>query len=127
MTMPVNLRDDSEHGRKAGNQFAPARFAIPVGIVDPLERMRVLHGRVIEQRAEPALGVVEDVSRVLARLPRSLSVSFLGSMLKAIDLVTSNVPGPPFTVYASGARVESRRGRFFLPARMTRVIPRSGR
>ena len=27
-------------------------------------------------------------------------------MLKAIDFVTSNVPGPPFAVYASGARVE---------------------
>ena len=26
-------------------------------------------------------------------------------MLKAIDFVTSNVPGPQFTVYASGARV----------------------
>ena len=27
-------------------------------------------------------------------------------MLKAIDFVTSNVPGPPFTVYSSGAKVE---------------------
>jgi WS/DGAT/MGAT family acyltransferase len=107
MTMPVNLRNDDERGRQAGNQFAPARFAIPVAIADPLERMRILHRRVIDQRAEPALLVIDDVSSVLARLPRSLSVGFLGSMLKAIDLVTSNVPGPPFTVYASGARVDS--------------------
>ena len=28
-------------------------------------------------------------------------------MLKAIDFVTSNVPGPPFPVWSSGARVES--------------------
>jgi diacylglycerol O-acyltransferase len=107
MTMPVNLRNDDERGRQAGNQFAPARFAIPVAVADPLERMRILHQRVIDQRAEPALLVIDDVSSVLARLPRSLSVGFLGSMLKAIDLVTSNVPGPPFTVYASGARVDS--------------------
>jgi WS/DGAT/MGAT family acyltransferase len=107
MTMPVNLRDEDEKGKQAGNQFAPARFAIPVGVVDPRARMRELHRRVIEQRSEPALPMSEDVASVLTRLPRSLSVGFLGSMLKAIDLVTSNVPGPPFTVYASGAKVES--------------------
>jgi diacylglycerol O-acyltransferase len=27
-------------------------------------------------------------------------------MLKAVDFVTSNVPGPPIPVYSSGARVE---------------------
>jgi WS/DGAT/MGAT family acyltransferase len=107
MTMPVNLRDEGEKGKQAGNQFAPARFAIPVGIVDPRKRMHALHERVVEQRSEPALPMSEEVASVLTRLPRSLSVGFLGSMLKAIDLVTSNVPGPPFTVYASGAKVES--------------------
>jgi diacylglycerol O-acyltransferase len=43
---------------------------------------------------------------VLVRLPGAFSVTLFGSMLKAIDFVTSNVPGPPFPVYASGARVE---------------------
>jgi len=106
MTMPVNLRDEGEHGRQAGNQFAPVRFPIPIAIRDPLERMRVLHERVRAERGEPALPLVEDISSVLARLPRALSVRMIGSMLKAVDLVTSNVPGPPFTVYASGARVD---------------------
>jgi hypothetical protein len=27
-------------------------------------------------------------------------------MMKAVDFVTSNVPGPPFPVYTSGARIE---------------------
>jgi WS/DGAT/MGAT family acyltransferase len=107
MTMPVNLRDESERGRRAGNQFAPARFPIPVGVVNPVERMRILHQRVVEQRAEPALPFTEEVSSVLARLPRALSVGFIGSMLKAIDLVTSNVPGSPTTVYCSGAKIDA--------------------
>jgi len=42
---------------------------------------------------------------VLARLPGGLSAGLMGSMLKAIDFVTSNVPGPQFPVYASGAKV----------------------
>ena len=107
MTMPVNLRDDGEQGRRAGNQFAPARFTIPVGVRDPVERVRILHQRVMEQRSEPALPLMEEVSSVLTRLPRALSVGFVGSMLKAIDLVTSNVPGSPHTVYCSGAKIDT--------------------
>lgn len=106
MTMPVNLRSDDDTGKQAGNQFAPARFAVPIGIADPRERMRELHARVLEQRSERALPMTEEVSGILTRLPRALSVGFIGSMLKAIDFVTSNVPGPPFTVYSSGARVD---------------------
>jgi WS/DGAT/MGAT family acyltransferase len=107
MTMPVNLRGDDDAGKQAGNQFAPARFSVPISISDPLERIRELHGRVLEQRSERALPLAEEVSGVLTRLPRALSVGFIGSMLKAIDFVTSNVPGPPFTVYSSGARVDT--------------------
>ena len=29
-----------------------------------------------------------------------------GAMMKAVDFVTSNVPGPPFPVFMSGARIE---------------------
>jgi WS/DGAT/MGAT family acyltransferase len=105
MTMPVNLRD-GEEGNKAGNKFAPARFAVPVGIADPSERMRVIRDSVLRERAEPALPLIDDVAGIIGRLPRVLSVRLFGSMLKAIDIVTSNVPGPPSAVYASGARVE---------------------
>ena len=46
-----------------------------------------------------------DIARS-SRIARALSVPLLGSMQKAIDFVTSNVPGPPYPVYVSGARVE---------------------
>ncbi|MEN8184349.1 MAG: wax ester/triacylglycerol synthase domain-containing protein, partial [Myxococcota bacterium] len=105
MTMPINLRE-GERGQRAGNQFAPARFAVPVSIADPAQRMRCIREAVSEQRTEPSLSLFEDVAGVLARLPRTLAVNLFGSMLKSIDFVTSNVPGPPFTVYSGGARVE---------------------
>jgi WS/DGAT/MGAT family acyltransferase len=104
MTMPINLRE-GEAGRRAGNQFAPARFAVPIAIVDPIERMREIRRRVVAQRAERALPLTEEISAALAQLPRPLTVALFGSMLKAIDFITSNVPGPPFPVFASGARV----------------------
>ena len=99
MTMPVNIREGDD-AAKAGNQFAPARFAVPIAIPDPVERMRTIAALVKRERAEPALGFLEGVAGVLNRLPTSLSVSLFGGMLKGIDFVTSNVPGPPFTVYS---------------------------
>ena len=39
MLMPVNVRG-GENADRAGNQFAPARFEVPVGIANPAERIR---------------------------------------------------------------------------------------
>jgi WS/DGAT/MGAT family acyltransferase len=106
MTMPINVRE-GEAGKRAGNQFAPARFAVPISIPHPAARMLRLRDLVARERREPALGLLDDVAALLSRLPSSISVSLFGSMLKSIDFVTSNVPGPPFPVWSSGARVES--------------------
>jgi diacylglycerol O-acyltransferase / wax synthase len=105
MTMPVNIRDGDD-ADKAGNQFAPARFAVPVATPDPVERMRAIGAHVRRERAEPLLGLLEGVAGVLNRLPISLSVSLFGAMLKGIDFVTSNVPGPRREVFTAGAKME---------------------
>jgi WS/DGAT/MGAT family acyltransferase len=104
MTMPINVRRGDE-GNRAGNQFVPARFAVPIAVADPVERMVAIRRCVLQALREPALPFSENISSVLERLPRRVAVPLVGSMLKAIDFVTSNVPGPSFTVYASGARV----------------------
>ncbi len=106
MTMPINVRDE-ETERVAGNQFAPARFPVPVGIADPRERMAAIREAVASQRAEPALGMLSDISGVLNRLPLAVTTSLFGSMLKGVDFVTSNVPGPRFDVYLSGAKLDA--------------------
>jgi WS/DGAT/MGAT family acyltransferase len=106
MTMPINVRE-GDAGKHAGNQFAPARFSVPIAIPDPAARMQRLRELVTAQRKEPALSLLDDVAALLSQLPRGVSVGLFGSMLKSIDFVTSNVPGPPFPVWSSGARVES--------------------
>jgi WS/DGAT/MGAT family acyltransferase len=105
MTMPVNVREGDDADR-AGNQFAPARFAVPIAAPDPVERMRAIGALVRRERAEPLLGFLEGVAGVLNRLPTSLSVSLFGSMLKGIDFVTSNVPGPRREVFTAGAKMD---------------------
>jgi diacylglycerol O-acyltransferase / wax synthase len=109
MTMPINIRGDGDEV-VAGNRFVPARFPFPISIADPAERMRALHDIVDGQRHEPALSIVDPISGILNRLPLGLATNVLGSMLKAIDVVTSNVPGAPFPIYLAGARVEANYG-----------------
>ena len=71
MTMPVNIREGDD-ADKAGNQFAPARFPVPIATPDPVERMRTIGALVRRERAEPVLGLIEGVAGVLNRLPRAL-------------------------------------------------------
>ena len=104
MTMPINIRPGGDEV-VAGNQFVPARFSFPISIADPVDRMRALNELVAVQRAEPALGIVEPIAGVLNRLPTGITTNIFGSMLKAIDVVTSNVPGAPMPIYIGGARL----------------------
>lgn len=106
MTMPINVRDAAT-GDQAGNRFVPARLIVPMGIADPAARVRAVHALVSQERAEPALGLLDDVSGMLRRLPAPVYTALFGSMLKGVDFVTSNVPGPPVEVFVSGARIEA--------------------
>jgi WS/DGAT/MGAT family acyltransferase len=104
MTMPINIRPKGGT-QVGGNQFVPARFLFPVSIADPIERMARMKVLVAQQRAEPALGLAGTISGILNRLPIALTTAVFGGMLKAIDVVTTNVPGAPFPIYVSGARM----------------------
>ena len=106
MTMPINIRNEAT-ADLAGNQFAPARFAVPMNVADPVERMRVVRDLVAGQRAEPALSLTEPLAGILYRLPTSVATGVFGSMLRGVDFVTSNVPGVPIPVYFAGALMES--------------------
>jgi WS/DGAT/MGAT family acyltransferase len=104
MTMPINLRTASD--APGGNKFTPARFPVPAGIDDPVERMEMVGELVRGWRAEPALAMTGTLAGVLNRLPTSVTTSLFGAMLKCCDFVTTNVPGAPVPVFVAGARVE---------------------
>lgn len=105
MNMPINVRTD-ETENVAGNQFAPARFPVPISIEDPVEAMVAVRELVATQRGEPALALLEPMSGLLNRLPTTVTTSIFGSMLKGVDFTTSNVPGAPIPVFMGGAEIE---------------------
>jgi WS/DGAT/MGAT family acyltransferase len=106
MTMPINIRTGSR-ANVAGNQFVPARFVVPVGIDDPIKRMTAIRELVEKERAEPALMLTDTIANILNRLPATVTTNVFGSMLKGVDFVTTNVPGPPIPVYMAGARIDA--------------------
>jgi WS/DGAT/MGAT family acyltransferase len=106
MNMPINIRDETTQ-HVAGNQFAPARFPVPLTPEDPVELMRTIHGIVDSQRHEPSLSLIAPMAGVLNRLPTTLTTAVFGSMLKGVDFTTSNVPGAPVPVFLAGGRVDA--------------------
>ncbi|HUQ40709.1 MAG TPA: wax ester/triacylglycerol synthase domain-containing protein [Acidimicrobiales bacterium] len=106
MAMPINVRNEAS-AEVAGNQFAPTRFLVPLGIDDPVERMRAVRELVAAQRAEPALALVDPFASIINRLPTTVSTGLFGSMLKGVDFTTSNVPGVPVPVFVAGAQMVS--------------------
>jgi diacylglycerol O-acyltransferase / wax synthase len=103
VTMPVNLRVEGDNA--GGNRFTPARFRLPVGIADPVERMRAIDGLARAWAKDPGLGVSDELAALLNRLPSTVTTELFGGMLKKVDFVATNVPGSPVPLFLGGAEV----------------------
>ena len=104
IAIPINVRREDDPA--GGNRFAGARFAAPVGIVDPRERMEIMGSLVRAARGEPAIDAMALVAPALSRLPGPLISRLAGGLTKANDLQASNVPGFKNDVYLAGAKIE---------------------
>ena len=103
VTMPINIRKPGDP--PGSNRFVPARFKMPVSTVNAADRMREL-GRLAQGwRREPALPLADAIAATLRRLPRYVTTSVFGGMLKAIDFVATNIPGLRERAFVAGAEV----------------------
>jgi WS/DGAT/MGAT family acyltransferase len=101
VAMPISIR--TENDPEGGNHITLTRFAIPVDMRDPMERMTVIHelcGRLRQDRALPYANAIATVLNVLP-------IAVTGGMLKHVDFLASNVPGFGTHVYVGGARLEA--------------------
>lgn len=105
MSMAVNRRDDSTR-MDAGNHVTGARLVVPIDVADPIERIRQVHAITSAALGESATPYVMTILGGVGRISGSGGARLLSAVQKATDMVASNLPGPPFPVYLSGAEIQ---------------------
>jgi WS/DGAT/MGAT family acyltransferase len=99
VTMPISIRTPTDP--VGGNRATLMRFDVPAAIAAPAQRIRVIHERTSKVRNEKSLAYTQFIAGALNMAPRW----YVGSALRNVDFVASDVPGFPMPVYLAGAKV----------------------
>ena len=100
VTMPISIRRPDDP--VGGNRLTLMRFVVPVSDPDPASRVRAIGALCRAARNERSLPFTNAIAGPLNLMPSGV----VGSMLKHVDFLASDVPGLTFLVYLAGARVE---------------------
>jgi diacylglycerol O-acyltransferase / wax synthase len=114
-SMPVNIRPPGEPYRME-NRFAAVFLELPVGVDDPLARLREIKRRTdrLKRSVEP-LVMFGAASLLLKVLPQALSKPIIDFYANKCTCVLTNVPGPQEPLYLAGRRL--RHLMFWVPQR----------
>lgn len=103
-SVPVNLRPEAD-AHRLGNAFGLVFLTLPIGIVDPERRIRVIKKEMDELKGSPEALVAFGVLSVMGFAPvevEHLGLRFFGSKATA---VLTNVPGPRQPLYLAGRKL----------------------
>ncbi len=103
--MPVDVRS-GRTANVAGNEFVPARVTLSVPSGTASERLGVIQTQLLELQQEPALCHINAVAASVLKLGKKPTQWVLGGMMKGVDVLASNVPGPNFPLYVAGVKVD---------------------
>src|SRR5690348_7012022 len=103
-SVPVNLRPLDE-AHRLGNAFGLVFLTLPIGIADPVKRLRAIKQEMDELKRSPEALVAFAVLNVMGMTPvevERLGLRFFGSKATA---VLTNVPGPREPLYLAGQKL----------------------
>ncbi len=111
--VPVNLRppDDQE---QFGNKFGLVFLSLPVGIRDPLRRLRVLKRRMDAIKQSPEAVVAFGILNAIGMTPTQIEAVITRIFGIKGTAVMTNVPGPRKLLYLAGKPL--RKMMFWVPA-----------
>ncbi len=103
--VPVSVRGDDQHGETLGNLVSLIIVDLPVDEADPVARLERIHAMTSELKGS---GLVDGAQRILdiadAITPLAGPLTRYVSRSIPMNLVITNIPGPPVPLYLCGAR-----------------------
>ena len=103
--VPVNLRP-IEKAHELGNQFGLVFVDLPVGVDDPLERIRLVRERMaaLKGSAQPIVAFV--LLSAVGMGPKILQDQISALIGRSASSVMTNVPGPQKPLYFAGLEID---------------------
>jgi len=104
--VPVSRRAESERGTMDGNRISLIVVDLPVYEADPVTRLELIHAQTVALKgsglvegAQAIIELADQVPFVAAPLTRFVSGHI------PMNLVVTNIPGPPIPLYLRGAQL----------------------
>jgi WS/DGAT/MGAT family acyltransferase len=106
--LPVNVRRPDEHLR-LGNRVSMLVAPLPVGIFDPLERLRQVRAATAQLKEQGQAAQMSRMVELLEMLPAALQrpLGWLQVQAAPVNTICTNIPGPPVSLYVQGVRLET--------------------
>jgi diacylglycerol O-acyltransferase len=104
--VPINLRQERER-HALGNRVGMCNIALPVGETDPLVRLDIIRGQTTAAKIDRRGAAYPLLMRALALMPSFAFRLLAQAITGRINLICTNVPGPPATRYLAGAKIET--------------------
>jgi diacylglycerol O-acyltransferase len=106
--VPVSIRAETERGA-LGNKVAAIYAPLPVGIADPLERLKTIHDALSDlKQSGQAVGAERITQLAGFAVPTVLNqAARLQSRQRFFNLTVTNVPGPQFPLYMMGRKLHA--------------------
>ncbi len=104
-SMPYNLRP-AERSGELGNGFSLVFLPLPVGVADPVERLRMVKAGADFVKSHPEAPTSYLVGRATGLLPAPWTRLAMQFFANKVSTVFTNVPGPAEPRYLAGRRID---------------------